>query len=74
MKDPAKDICQAVKVHLCAVTNRSALAANLANGKPYYFWLVDKKSNVVSNMAVATPEGDSWGRLSGWPRSRVTAR
>jgi hypothetical protein len=49
-----KDICEAVKVHLCAVTNKSALVADLANGTPYYFWLVDKTSHVVSNMAQAT--------------------
>ena len=55
---PSKDICQAVKVHPCAVANGSALAANLANGTTYYFWLVDKKSNVVSNMAVATPRAN----------------
>src|SRR6266851_89479 len=52
----SKDICQAVKVHLCAVTSQSALAANLTNGTTYYFWLVDMKSNVVSNMAEATPK------------------
>ena len=52
----SKDICQAVKVHLCAVTSQSALAANLTNGTTYYFWIVDKKSNVVSNMAEATPK------------------
>ena len=31
------------------------MAANLASGTTYYFWLVDSKSNVVSNMAQATP-------------------
>src|SRR6266487_2473446 len=50
------DICQAVKVHLCAVTNESALAANLTSGTTYYFWLVDEESNVVSNVARAIPK------------------
>ena len=49
----APDICGAVKVNVCTITSRSALTGDLANGT-YYFWLVDKKSNVVSNMAEAT--------------------
>ncbi len=50
----AQDICQAVKVNVRTVTDRSALVTDLTNGTKYYFWLVDKQLNVVSNMASAT--------------------
>jgi YHS domain-containing protein len=50
----APDICGAGQVSICTVTSGSALAAGLASGTTYYFWLVDTKSNVVSNMAQAT--------------------
>ena len=48
------DIHQAFKADLCAVTNDTAVADNLANGTTYYFWLADK-NGAVSNMAQATP-------------------
>ena len=52
----ASDFSKAAKVGTAAGT--SALVTGLANGTTYYFWLVDAKvSNVVSNMASATPVG-----------------
>ena len=52
----ASDSSKAAKVGTAAGT--SALVTGLTNGTTYYFWLVDAKvSNVVSNMASATPVG-----------------
>jgi predicted phage tail protein len=52
----ASDSSKAAKVGTAAGT--SALVTGLTNDTTYYFWLVDAKvSNVVSNMASATPVG-----------------
>jgi hypothetical protein len=56
----ASDSSKAAKVGTAAGT--SALVTGLTNDTTYYFWLVDAKvSNVVSNMASATPGGDTGG-------------
>ncbi len=47
------DIRKALMVR--PVTGRTASVAGLINGTTYYFWLLDNKSNVVSNMASAVP-------------------
>jgi predicted phage tail protein len=64
-----QDFCGAVQVNVCSTTSQSALTGDLANGTTYYFWLVDSKSNAVSNMAQATTSGAAPAAPAGLTRA-----
>ena len=63
--ETVQDGCERVEASICAVTNQSAMVVGLAEPTTYYFWVVNKKSNGVSDMAQATISGTTPGAPAG---------